>query len=174
MDLRDLFRPRGGRSRLTWRRLGVLIDHLPGESPLKTAIRDALPAGELAAMSRNEPAGHGPWSRTDLLLAEVIDRVRDVEYVVASANAAKNQRPKRPQPYPRPGVGGGKQPVTDDARAEVHARMEEIRARNEAERQRAIAAGEVPDHFADNPAEPATTDGASVPARETADTSEGV
>lgn len=53
IDLRDVWRRGSG---LTWRRLCALVAHLPAES--------ACARAEL-------PAGVEPWSRTDLLLADV-------------------------------------------------------------------------------------------------------
>jgi hypothetical protein len=69
IDLGDLFR---AGTRLTWRRLGVLIEHLPPESATKTALRDELDDGTLsrlasaprqgprALVARRAAAGGGP------------------------------------------------------------------------------------------------------------------
>ncbi len=101
MDLRDLYRPDGGASRLTWRRLQVLIDALPPESATKTAVRDSTPADVVEALASHTPDGHGPWSHTDLLLAVVADQLAWLTYAVYHSRGGK---PKKPEPYPRPGV----------------------------------------------------------------------
>lgn len=97
IDLRDLFRPGGGGSHLTWRRLDVLLDALPGDGAYKTALRDSLDDEELAELSKRPRDGHGRWSHTDLLLADIIDRLGHLGY-------AMRVYPKPPEPYTRPGV----------------------------------------------------------------------
>lgn len=77
----------------------MLIDALPGESATKTAIRDALDEDELAKVAGRD--GHGPWSRTDLLLATAIDLLK---WVIFAVYAAQGGKPKEPEPLPRPGV----------------------------------------------------------------------
>lgn len=86
---------------MTWRRLKVLVDGLPGESLTKTAVRDALDDDELLDMAKEPPRGHGPWSNTDLLLASAIDHLK---WVIFAVYAAQGGKPKRPEPTPRPGV----------------------------------------------------------------------
>lgn len=103
VDLRDLWRPNGGASRLTYRRLLALIDHaLPGESATKTAIRDAIPDEDLAEMAKRDRDGHGPWSQEALLLAAVYDVLRTFMWLYGAAKGGKSSQP--PDPYPRPGV----------------------------------------------------------------------
>lgn len=85
---------------MTWRELGVLIDHLPSESATVTAIRDGMTPEQLAALPK--PDGHGPWSRVEALLADVYDQLGWLIYAVAAANGGKPQEPK---PMARPGVG---------------------------------------------------------------------
>lgn len=103
LDLRDLWRPGGGASRLTYRHLDDLIAHLPPESALKSAMRDDEDPAEVArlATAAVHRPGYGTWSRTDLLLAEVIDRLGDIGYRVVRVHSSKV---KAPAPYPRPGV----------------------------------------------------------------------
>lgn len=96
-----MWRPRGGTSRLTWRRLGVLVDQLPPESCTKTAQRDSLDPAEVARMAKGPWSGYGPWSREALMLAEVVDHLNRVIYTLIRVNGGK--RPP-PEPYPRPGV----------------------------------------------------------------------
>lgn len=98
-DLRDLFRPGGGASRLTWRRLNVLLDALPGDGLYKTAVRDSFDDEELVEMSRQARQGHGRWTHTDLLLADIIDRLGHLGYALRVYE-------KPPPPYSRPGVVG--------------------------------------------------------------------
>lgn len=90
---------------MTWRRLGVLLDGLPGESLYKTAVRDALGDEKLAELAKKPRDGHGPWSHTDLLLASIVDRLGELTYVVM---AIAGNKPKPPKPVPRPGVISGK------------------------------------------------------------------
>lgn len=102
-DLRDLWQPRGGPTGLTWRLLDVLFDRLPGESATKTAIRDDMPDEQLAAAAKQPRKGHGPWSHSDLLTADVIDLLK---WLIFATYAAQGGKPDRPKPYPRPGVAG--------------------------------------------------------------------
>lgn len=102
LDLRDLWRPSGGPRRLTWRLLDVLIERLPGESATKTAIRDDMADEQIAEITATPQRGHGPWSHSDLLAADIIDLLKWVIYAIYAAQGGK---PDRPKPYPRPGVG---------------------------------------------------------------------
>lgn len=102
VDLRDLWRPRGGTSRLTYRLLGVLIDGLPGESLTKTAIRDQVPDDQLAKWAEQPRTGHGPWSHADLLIAALIDRVELLRRDTITLHGAKP--PGEFQPVRRPGM----------------------------------------------------------------------
>lgn len=80
----------------------MLLDHLPPESALKTAERDALDPRELAAHASDvAAAGYGPWSHEATMLAEVCDRLAHVAYVVVRSQGGKA---KPSDPYPRPGV----------------------------------------------------------------------
>lgn len=101
MDLRDLWRPGGGVSRLTYRRLQVLVDHLPPESATKTALRESIPEADREKLAKLPRAGHGPWSQQEMLLAAVADRLAWVVYAVY---AVHNAKPEQPSPIPRPGV----------------------------------------------------------------------
>lgn len=49
LDFRDVYRPGGGASRLTWRRVIVLVDALPSESVFKSAVEGRLPVSEISA-----------------------------------------------------------------------------------------------------------------------------
>lgn len=100
LDVRDLWRPGGGASGLTWRRLRVLVDGLPAESDVKTAYRDAMSDAELAELAK-EARGHGPWSATDYRIAAIRD---DIHWLIFAVFAAAGGKPKQPDPTPRPGV----------------------------------------------------------------------
>lgn len=82
---------------MTWRRLDVLLDALPGESLYKTALSNSLGDDMLADMAKQAPDGHGRWSHTDLLLAYMIDLLGLVAYGLRVFE-------KPPEPYRRPGI----------------------------------------------------------------------
>lgn len=105
-DLRDLWKPHHGPSRLTWRRLAVLYDGLPPESLTKTAQVDAIDPAELASMAKKDRDGFGPFSRTDMLIADLIDAVNLNTYILRLANTdpKKAKSVKPPDPVYRPGV----------------------------------------------------------------------
>ncbi len=122
-DLRDLWLPQHGPSRLTWRRLGVLYDGLPGDSLTKTAQANDLGDAKLAELAKRQTDGHGRWSHTDMLLADLIDAVNLSTYILRLANTdpkrAKSVQP--PEPVHRPGLvrkrGRGRATLTAEARA---------------------------------------------------------
>lgn len=127
VDLRDLWRPGGGSSKLTYRRLGVLLDGLPGHSAYKTAVRDSIPDEELAAMAKKPRDKHGPWSHTDLLVVSLVDEVRLLRRDLIAVNGGKLSGEF--EPTPRPGV-----PRTSKRRAlsaEGHAYLMKIRLEHE-------------------------------------------
>lgn len=87
---------------MTWRMVHSLLAWLPPESATKTALRDDLPASDVAAAGSAEgKRGHGPWSRQHHLLADICDRLDRVAFVVARTQGVKVPPP---EPYPRPGV----------------------------------------------------------------------
>lgn len=87
---------------LSWRRLGVLIKHLPAESATKTSLRNAIPVEELQDVVSDTDAPYGAWSQTDMLLAHLIDLVTWLRW--AKTKAAEDKPNNPPEPYPRPGV----------------------------------------------------------------------
>ncbi|MFE9432311.1 hypothetical protein [Streptomyces sp. NPDC006640] len=90
---------------MSWRRLRVLIQHLPSESATWTALRNSLSAEELAEQSEKGEPEKGRWSQSDHLLAVIADRVARLEYVLISVNTEqKSKRPKAPEPIRRPGA----------------------------------------------------------------------
>ncbi|MFC3986434.1 hypothetical protein [Streptosporangium jomthongense] len=100
-DLRDLWRPGGGDTKLTWRLLRNLIRHLPSESATKTALRNRMTDAQLEQAGKEADPSQAPWSQEEMLLASLIDSVRTLIYVVIRVNGGKG-RP--PQPMTRPGV----------------------------------------------------------------------
>jgi hypothetical protein len=101
-DFRDLFEPGSG---LTWRRLLVLVEQLPPESAVMTAIRNMIPEDELHA-SESHPE-FAAWSNLENLIALLIDEVRNFSWsFIQSRSEAKVPRP---DPVRRPGIGSGRQ-----------------------------------------------------------------
>lgn len=75
-----------GTGRLSWRDVWVIVRAAqPG-----SAIHRAL-----------SPDGKG-WSENTAVLADLIDEIRALKYYVQAQVSRK--RPKKPKPYPRPGV----------------------------------------------------------------------
>lgn len=95
-----MWRPGGGPSRLTWRRLRVLVDALPPESATKAEVMESLPPEMWAGREQTE---WGPWSRTDHLLAQLSDQLAQLRWVTVAAHSTR--APDQPEPMPRPGVG---------------------------------------------------------------------
>jgi hypothetical protein len=90
---------RGG---LSYRRLWLLIKHLPPESWTQTALRDS-DLDDLDELVAPEPEDRfGPWSHADYLLAGLRDEVARLTYVTARVNG-QDKWPE-PEPHPRPGV----------------------------------------------------------------------
>lgn len=79
----------------------VLIQNLPQESRTQTFLRDK-PGAELVEPPPG-PARFGPWSLPDYLLAQLIDAVRQGNYLTAIA-ARIEPKPRPPEPTPRPGL----------------------------------------------------------------------
>jgi hypothetical protein len=112
VDLRDLWR--GG---LTMRRLRALIDGLPGDAMLWTAVRrrpDTVPAPANTDALR--------WGTDQELAAAMIDAIREVTWAVMQANA--RGAVKRPKPFPRPRVGAAAQQRTGGMSAQARARID--------------------------------------------------
>lgn len=113
LDYLEHFRPGGN---LGWRRLLVLIERLPPESALSTAIRNSMPAEEVAEQARNADSTRAPWSTAEALLATVIDELRTLGWAYAQAHS--DQKLARPKPIPRPGAATrrGRRMSLEDAR----------------------------------------------------------
>lgn len=95
MDLLDLHR-----GRLSWRRLRVLIEHLPPESATMTAIRNAHPD----VVSSDADPAQGRWSQDQMLLAQLVDEIRWLRWITVATNSSAGNTPPQPEPMPRPGV----------------------------------------------------------------------
>lgn len=120
LDFVDLFRP--GTS-LTWRKLLVLLHHLPPESALNTAMRNDAPEAELAKGSAKSDPALGSWSAMESMMASLIDEVRLNTWVYIQAHS--EQSVQKPEPIRRPGVTGrrGKlMPLADAARIDPRMR----------------------------------------------------
>lgn len=91
---------------MSWRRLRVLIQHLPPESATWTALRNSLSPVELAEQADKGEPEKGRWSQEEQLLATVVDAVRRLEWVLLCSNIEqKSKRPDPPEPMRRPGAG---------------------------------------------------------------------
>jgi hypothetical protein len=117
VDVRDLWT-----GDLSWRRLGALVKNLPAESATKTALRNETPVQEVRQTA--SAADYGPWSQTDMLLAELIDIARWLQW---SKTKAAEQNTDRPEPYPRPGVA---RKGAASVNAKVVSMLEYLRANN--------------------------------------------
>jgi hypothetical protein len=102
---------------MSWRRLRVLIQHLPPESHTMTALRNAMSDEELAEQADTGEPEKGRWSQVEQLLAVVADRLARVEYVLICANTEKKDQPDPPEPIRRPGAKPrkAKPKLTDDS-----------------------------------------------------------
>ena len=94
---------------MTWRRLRVLIQHLPPESATWTALRNGLTPMELAEQAEKGEPEKGRWSQLEQLVAANVDATRRVEWVLQCVNIEqKSKRPDAPEPTRRPGAGSRK------------------------------------------------------------------
>lgn len=109
---------------LSWRRLGVLIKHLPIESATKTAIRNSVPVDSLRASVSDVDTQYGAWSQTDMLLAHLIDIATWLRWT--KTKAAEDQPKSPPEPYPRPGVN--RKTVANPVNSNVISLLEYVRA----------------------------------------------
>ncbi|GHJ21616.1 MULTISPECIES: hypothetical protein [Streptomyces] len=104
---------------MTWRRLRVLLQHLPPESATMTAIRNSMSDEELDAQADAGEPEKGRWSQTEQLLALLADRVAQLQYTLICVNTEKkSQRPEVPEPIRRPGAKPRKKktaPMSDAA-----------------------------------------------------------
>ena len=79
---------------MSWRRFGVLVSRLPVDSEYQTERRNNV---DLSQLPPPTPGVHGAWPQTDMLLADIKDRLGDLIY-----SQGGYERP--PARHPRPGV----------------------------------------------------------------------
>jgi len=104
---------------MTWRRLRVLIQHLPPESHTMTALRNSMTAEEQATQAESSDPEKANYSNLEQLVAATVDSVRHLEYTLICINTEKkSKRPEAPKPLPRPGSTPPKkkaEPMSDGA-----------------------------------------------------------
>lgn len=100
--------------RLSWRRLGVLVRHLPHDSAIARAVH-----GEQA-----------DWGPVEHLLAGVIDRLEVANWQRANHGAKKAAQSKPPKPMPRPGQAQKQQARRTDTYARLQEQRGRLRARS--------------------------------------------
>jgi hypothetical protein len=106
------------RGRMSWRRLRVLIQHLPPESATMTALRNAMPPDELEQLAKRGEPERGRWSQLEQLVALSIDVQREHMHAFLLANHGKGRKPEKPEPVRRPGARQRKkklEPMTEGA-----------------------------------------------------------
>jgi len=106
---------------LTWRRLLVLLHHLPSESAVNTAIRNSLPESELARQSASSDPAKGKWSTVETLLAALIDEVRYGNW--AFVQAYSKDGVTRPTPIRRPGLARTGKAMTLEQAQQIDPRL---------------------------------------------------
>jgi hypothetical protein len=77
-----------GTEALPWGEFAALVEHMPQDS----------------ALARSAGGERTRWGETEHLLAVVIDLLQAQVWQYAMTHSAKGKKPKRPSPYPRPGV----------------------------------------------------------------------
>lgn len=88
---------------MTWRKLLVLLNHLPPESALNTAVRNNTPESELARSSALADPKKGSWSTIETFLALLIDELRINTWAYIQVHT--EGKVAKPTPISRPGVG---------------------------------------------------------------------
>lgn len=109
---------------LTWRELASLVQGLPANSRLRTALNEG----------RTEPTAEA------VLLADIFDMLQNVDWHIVASNVDKKTNlPKMPKPYPRWWL---KAPQPNAGGADRVARLDAARTRRR-ERAQAIAEGRI-------------------------------
>lgn len=111
---------------MTWRRLRTFIEGLPPESATWTAIRNATEADELAELAGESEPEKAPWSRSEMLIAQLIDATNTGTYILKLAHSEKGANVKPPVPVRRPGwrpPADQKKPPTAAALARLDAML---------------------------------------------------
>lgn len=78
------------------------MNHLPPESAVNTAIRNSMPASNLARDSDGLDPARANWSSIETLTALLIDEVRQQTWVYIQSKSPSAV--PRPSPIPRPGL----------------------------------------------------------------------
>jgi hypothetical protein len=76
------------RGTLSPRKVDVLIRGLPADSATRMAMNERQPL----------------WSRTDFILADLVDATNSVAWIAANKEVPKARQTKFPEPYSRPGM----------------------------------------------------------------------
>lgn len=76
------------RGTLSPRKVDILIRGLPADSATRMAMNERQPL----------------WSRTDFILADLVDAMNSVAWIMANREVPKAKQSKFPAPYPRPGA----------------------------------------------------------------------
>lgn len=117
---------------MTWRRFRNFLNRLPAESHYQTELRLSLPVETVDEVAKDRHPQEAQWSHTDLLLADLDDRLQRLTNVVIAL--AGGDVPEF-VPKARPGV-----PVADksgrrrESVDEKQARREAMKARIDATR----------------------------------------
>jgi hypothetical protein len=100
---------------MSWRRLRVVLDHLPRESAFVTAIRDGMSPEDWQRLDKaSGPVRYGPWSQMEMILADLRDNVARLVWMESDRSAPP------PDPYPRPGVDlANVRGITPDVEAQL-------------------------------------------------------
>ncbi|MEU3355277.1 hypothetical protein [Streptomyces sp. NPDC037389] len=71
-----------------------------------TALRNGAPAGALDEQTARSDPATGRWSQADMLLAQLIDAVRQLShcYVMANTDSKARKKITPPEPVARPGI----------------------------------------------------------------------
>jgi hypothetical protein len=72
---------------------------------MAAAREEAAERGETLPEPEPSDADAQRWSKTEMLLATLIDEIRVLRWVYVSAHSKEGARPMAPAPVPRPGVG---------------------------------------------------------------------
>lgn len=97
---------------MSYRKLRVLLDGLPEESLTWTQVRESMTPQQLA---ESKATGHGRWSRTNHLLAGILDAVRVGNWQYVASQVKQGQAGAPPQPHSRPGIDDNVIPLTAEA-----------------------------------------------------------
>jgi hypothetical protein len=135
LDLRDLWRPGGGASKLTHRLALSLVEQLPPESRTKTAERDELDPYELAEQVGEPRRGWGPWGPYHEMIAQLGERLDYIAYLIVKTTPGATGA-KEPHRWRRPGVLGAQDlaVLEETISAPVVASLEDERADRERRR----------------------------------------